>query len=87
MDRTGDRTRLHLYDERARSIWIDQLYLAERLAPTPALIPAVLEERVRMFGLANELCGENGLGWARRLMTIQIGQSNSNLPEDANRKH
>jgi hypothetical protein len=23
-----------------------------------------------MFGLANELCGENGLGWARRLMII-----------------
>jgi len=27
-------------DERPRSTWIEQLYLAERLAPEPALIPA-----------------------------------------------
>src|SRR5271168_3677446 len=47
-------------DERPRTIWSDQLYLAERLAPNPPLIPAKLEERVSMFGLANEICGENG---------------------------
>jgi glutathione S-transferase len=70
-------------DERPRSIWSDQLYLAERIAPTPALIPANLEDRARMFGLANELCGENGLGWARRLMLLHAGLSNSKLPEGA----
>jgi hypothetical protein len=57
-------------DERPRSIWNDQLYLAERLQPNPPLIPADIGERMLMFGLANELCGENGLGWARRLMIV-----------------
>jgi len=55
-------------DERPRTIWNDQLYLAERLAPNPPLIPAGIDDRTLMFGLANELCGENGLGWARRIM-------------------
>ena len=68
-------------DERPRSIWSDQLYLAERIAPNPALIPAQIDDRIRMFGLANELCGENGLGWARRLMILQESLANPNLPE------
>ena len=53
-------------DERPRSTWPEQLYLAQRLQPDPPLIPSALEERVRMFGWCNELAGENGLGWARR---------------------
>lgn len=57
-------------DERPRTIWNDQLYLAERLAPNPPLIPTDIHDRILMFGLANELCGENGLGWARRLMIM-----------------
>ena len=57
-------------DERPRSSWIDQLNLAERLAPDPPLIPDDLEERVRMFGLANELLGENGLVWVKRLLMV-----------------
>ena len=60
-------------DERPRSIWNDQLFLAERLAPEPALIPSDIGERATMFGLANELCGENGLGWSRRLMLLHQG--------------
>jgi glutathione S-transferase len=55
-------------DERPRSTWPEQLYLAERLKPEPALIPAAFEDRVRMFGWCNELAGENGLGWARRTL-------------------
>lgn len=69
-------------DERPRTIWNDQLYLAERLAPTPALIPADLNDRILMFGLANELCGENGLGWARRLMIMHSTIADTNVPED-----
>ena len=61
------------HDERPRSSWIEQLHLAERLAPEPALIPARPEDRVRMFGLANELCGENGFGWMGRLALVAIG--------------
>lgn len=60
-------------DERPRSTWIEQLYLAERLAPEPALIPSRAEDRVRMFGLANELCGERGFGWMGRLMLVDMG--------------
>jgi glutathione S-transferase len=57
-----------LNDERPRSTWADQLYLFERLAPEPRLIPERLEDRILMFGYGNEICGENGLGWSRRLM-------------------
>ncbi|HSY79645.1 MAG TPA: hypothetical protein VK884_08545 [Verrucomicrobiae bacterium] len=57
-------------DERPLSSWIDQLNLAERLAPTPRLIPETLENRVLMFGYCNELCGENGIGWAERLRGV-----------------
>jgi glutathione S-transferase len=68
-------------DERPRSLWNDQLYLMERIAPQPALIPDDIDDRMRMFGFANELCGENGFGWARRLMILHVGLSDPNLPE------
>jgi hypothetical protein len=58
-------------DERPRNIWNDQLYLFERLAPEPRLIPERIEDRIAMFGYSNEICGENGLGWSRRLMMFQ----------------
>ena len=70
-------------DERPRSIWIDQLYLAERLAPEPPLIPGNIDERVTMFGLSNELCGENGFGWARRLMLLHATLGDPKAPEAA----
>ncbi len=57
-------------DERPRSTWIEQLYLTERLAPEPALIPHAIEDRTLLFGYANELCGESGFGWSRRLMLV-----------------
>lgn len=53
-------------DERPRSMWNDQLYLAERLSPEPPLIPEDAEDRIRMFGLANELMGEDGLCYSKR---------------------
>jgi glutathione S-transferase len=62
-------------DERPRSTWPEQLYLAERLSPDPPLIPANLEERVRMFGWCNELAGENGLGWSRREIIFARGMA------------
>ena len=63
-------------DERPRSTWIEQLYLAERLQPEPALIPANADDRVAMFGISNEICGENGLGWNRRQSLIDFTVSN-----------
>jgi glutathione S-transferase len=65
-------------DERPRSTWIEQLFLAERIQPEPALIPANTDDRVAMFGISNEICGENGLGWSRRLMMIEAGANNPN---------
>jgi glutathione S-transferase len=57
--------------------------LAERLAPEPALIPAAIDERVLMFGLSNELCGETGFGWARRLMLFHLTLGDPKAPEAA----
>ena len=47
--------------------WIDILYLAERIAPEPMLIPADATQRALMIGLSHEICGEMGIGWNRRL--------------------
>lgn len=57
-------------DERPRSSWLDQLNLAERLEPNPPLIPANVEDRVRMFGMINELASENGVAWLKRLLMV-----------------
>jgi len=57
-------------DERPRSSWIDQLNLAERLAPTPRLIPEEIGDRMQMFALINEIAGENGFGWNKRLQLV-----------------
>ncbi len=57
-------------DERPRSSWVDQLNLAERLAPNPPLVPDNVDDRARMFGLANELLGENGFVWVKRLLMV-----------------
>jgi glutathione S-transferase len=69
-------------DERPRSLWIEQLYLAERLAPEPALIPADVDDRITMFGLCNELCGENGFAWNLRLRMMHMAEtSGANIDE------
>ena len=57
-------------DEHPRSSWIDQLNLAERLNPEPPLIPANITDRVLMFGLINELAGEHGIAWEKRLLMV-----------------
>jgi len=53
--------------------WADILALAERLAPSPSLIPLDEDDRVAMFGLAHELLGPGGLGWSTRLLMIHAG--------------
>src|SRR6478609_7959191 len=60
-------------NEPPRAGWSEILLLAERLAPTPPLIPADAGERATMFGLAHEICGEGGLGWSRRLQLVHAG--------------
>src|SRR5438105_2628054 len=68
-------------DERPRSTWIEQLFLAERLQPQPAPIPADPDDRVLMFGLINEVAGENGIGWQRRQTLIHSTVSNPNTDQ------
>ena len=67
-------------DELPRSKWIEQIFLAERLDPEPRLVPEDIEQRMRMFGLINELASENGLIWLKRL-GMAHGPLQS-LPED-----
>jgi hypothetical protein len=70
-------------DDRPRAVWSDQLFLAEKLQPEPALVPSIIGDRVLMFGLSNELCGENGFGWSRRLMLIHGAATDPNATEEA----
>ena len=57
--------------------WAEILELAERLAPTPSLLPADPAGRALVMGLAHEICGEAGLGWSRRLQLIHAGLQNA----------
>lgn len=69
-------------DEPPRSGWAEILMLAERLAPTPALLSLEPNERGRAIALANDFCGERGLGWSRRLQLVHAGlQRNGGFPE------
>jgi glutathione S-transferase len=60
-------------NERPRSGWAEILLLAERLAPNPSLLPKDAADRALAFGLAHEICGEQGLAWSRRLQLIHAG--------------
>ncbi len=57
-------------DEAPIHRWQDIILLAERIAPTPALIPTDAHERALMWGYVNELAGEQGLGWNRCLQSF-----------------
>lgn len=65
--------------------WIDILYLAERLAPKPSLIPADASQRALMIGLSNEICGELGIGWNRRLQLFAPAYASGNPPAGVSR--
>lgn len=67
-------------DEKPIHRWVDILNLAERLAPTPAMIPEDATQRALMFGLSNELCGELGIGWNRRLQMLAPAMESGNAP-------
>lgn len=47
------------------------LFLAERLAPEPHLLPRDAADRALAFGLLHEIAGEMGFGWCRRLMMLE----------------
>lgn len=84
----GQRTAPALvYDkDRPRHGWAEILLFLERLQPNPALLPADPAERALVFGLAHEICGEEGLGWARRLQLIHSGLGGAGgFPESVGR--
>lgn len=60
-------------DEPPRAGWEEILLFAERLAPTPALLPADPEARAHVLALSGKLCGKGGLGWHRRLQMVHAG--------------
>lgn len=64
--------------EKPRAGWAEILLLAERLAPEPRLVPEDPELRAQLFGYSHEICGEQGLGWSRRLILVH-----ERLGEDA----
>jgi glutathione S-transferase len=64
-------------NERPRSGWAEILLFAERLAPSPSLLPTSAAERALVLGLAHEICGEGGLGWSRRLQLVHAGLRNA----------
>jgi glutathione S-transferase len=71
-------------DERPRAGWAEILLLAEQLAPAPALLPSDLAARALVFGLSHEICGEQGLGWSRRLQLVHAGlHGQGGFPERA----
>jgi glutathione S-transferase len=72
-------------NERPRTSWAEILWLAERLAPEPALVPADPEDRVRCFGIAEELMGIGGFGWSRRLMSLRNAMGESDTVPEAMR--
>jgi glutathione S-transferase len=59
--------------EPPRSGWAEILMLAERLAPSPPLLSLEPNARGREIELANDFCGERGLGWTRRLQLVHAG--------------
>ncbi len=68
-----DSAPIAVYENEApRTGWAEILLLAERLAPASPLIPASPDDRALLFGLSHEICGEDGLGWARRLFGVHV---------------
>jgi glutathione S-transferase len=53
-------------DEPARTNWADIIELSERLQPEPRLVPEDIDDRMLMFGLANEICGAGGMTYNSR---------------------
>jgi glutathione S-transferase len=65
-----------VYDNEAPLIsWRDILLFAERMAPSPPLLPHASQERKLALRIAHDICGEWGFGWSRRLMLISLARN------------
>jgi len=72
-------------DEKPIERWTDILFLLERLAPSPALVPDDAQDRMRLFGMSHEITGEFGLGWNRRLLIFGPIMESGAAPEGVTR--
>jgi glutathione S-transferase len=61
--------------EEPRTLWSDILALAERLAPSPALLPSDPREAAAAVALCGDICAEWGFGWCRRLLLIDLART------------
>ena len=60
-------------DEAPRPGWEQILLLAERLSTEPSLLPIDSATKAIALGLCHDICGEQGLGWVRRLDSVHSG--------------
>jgi glutathione S-transferase len=70
-----------LDDEPALSVWVQILLLAERLGSGPSLLPDDPLDRALVIGLSHEICGQDGVGWNRRLLMVERGAQTPNVAE------
>ena len=61
-----------LDDEPPRSSWLEILFLAERLAPSPTLLPEDIDERMLVIGLSSEICSPEGFCWQARMLMLAV---------------
>lgn len=66
--------------EPTRTDWRDILFLAEDLSPTPSLLPQDENDQRAMLDLAQDVLGENGLAWSRRLQIVHVGMQMDGAP-------
>ncbi|MEH6581786.1 MAG: glutathione binding-like protein [Halioglobus sp.] len=59
-------------DEPARVTALELINMAERLGTGPSLIPGNIDDRIVMFGLINEIAGENGMAWNARVLMFTV---------------
>jgi glutathione S-transferase len=72
-------------DEPAVTDRTELIALAERIAPSPPLLPVDPAERADCFALIEAIAGENGFAWCRRLMIFESMMRAPSLPEPARR--
>lgn len=60
--------------------WRDILFLAEELSPETPLLPKDQPDRDAMLELAQDVLGENGLAWSRRLQIVHVGMQMEGAP-------
>lgn len=61
--------------EAPRTTVAEILDLAERLTPEPALLPVDVEARAQVLQMGEDLMGEGGLAWSRRLQLVRLGMT------------